>query len=357
MLESLSIKNFRCFKEFKIDSLNKINLITGRNNAGKTALLEALFLLLGAKTAEIPTRLNLFRGVSTSLDADELWGWLFYNRDTKKQIEFECSAKGNNKHKVKISLGLASFLKHDAQNRNSDLQAVSDMFVTTASANNEIKIHYISPENKVSEVSAKINKNGIEVTHVPGELAFPFSIYLPSVIQQVITPQENAERFSKLEVMGKHEEIIESLKIIEPRLKRLMVSYTAGVARLVADLGFNPLIPVSYMGDGMNRLIAILLSIVTVQSGGCLLLDEIETGFHYSVMPQVWQVISHLAVKLDVQIIATSHSLEFIRAASQINEEDVFRLYRLERKESQIKAITYTKEAFDTSIEFGWEVR
>ena len=47
MLKKLTIEHFRGFSSFKIDQLARINLIVGKNNVGKTALLEALFLLSG----------------------------------------------------------------------------------------------------------------------------------------------------------------------------------------------------------------------------------------------------------------------------------------------------------------------
>lgn len=42
MLESLYIENYRLFKKLDIPKLGRVNLIPGRNNVGKTALLEAL---------------------------------------------------------------------------------------------------------------------------------------------------------------------------------------------------------------------------------------------------------------------------------------------------------------------------
>ncbi len=46
MLTDLSIKNFRLFEKFKIDNLARVNLIVGKNNVGKSTLLEAIQLLV-----------------------------------------------------------------------------------------------------------------------------------------------------------------------------------------------------------------------------------------------------------------------------------------------------------------------
>ena len=42
---SLRIEGFRVFRELNIEGLGDVNLVTGRNNVGKTALLEAVQLL------------------------------------------------------------------------------------------------------------------------------------------------------------------------------------------------------------------------------------------------------------------------------------------------------------------------
>ncbi len=363
MINNFIINNFRGFKEITINSLNKINLITGNNNVGKTALLEAFFLLLGAKNAEIPLRLNTFRGMlpPVSFNADDLWGWLFYNRDISKRIELKCTDDEKIDHSVVIILNVLestriSPKKEAILKTESPTTFMGD--ISMIDSNKVLRISYSNSKDEFSESSVKINQNNLEIANAPGDHLFPSSVYLAS--NAYTSAQENAQRFSSLEVMGQHKEIIESLRIIEPRLKHLSISYANGIANIVGDFGFKPMMPITYMGDGINKLLSILLAIPTVKNGGCLLIDEMENGFHYSVMPKVWQAISDLATRLNAQIIATTHSLEFVRSASQINKDrkdNVFSLHRLERINDEIKAINYDQENLDTSIELNWEVR
>ena len=44
LLPSLEIKNFRAFRHLSIEKLGRVNLVTGKNNVGKSSLLEALWL-------------------------------------------------------------------------------------------------------------------------------------------------------------------------------------------------------------------------------------------------------------------------------------------------------------------------
>jgi len=81
MYKSFKIKNFRCFKEVTLDHLERLNLIAGKNNAGKTSFLEALFLHIGPNNPDLSLRVNKFRGIEFfSLEPEELWGSLFLTR-------------------------------------------------------------------------------------------------------------------------------------------------------------------------------------------------------------------------------------------------------------------------------------
>src|SRR5712671_1514421 len=98
MIQSFSIKNYRGFNDFEFEPLERVNLVTGSNNVGKTALLEALYLNLAPATAfafnlnsdnqETSTRHNIFRGFKNfGLDNVTKWGWLFHGKNLVQDIE------------------------------------------------------------------------------------------------------------------------------------------------------------------------------------------------------------------------------------------------------------------------------
>ena len=47
MLDSFLVRNFRLFEDLRIDGLRQINLFVGKNNSGKSCLLEALQIYAG----------------------------------------------------------------------------------------------------------------------------------------------------------------------------------------------------------------------------------------------------------------------------------------------------------------------
>lgn len=65
MYKSLELKNFRCFQRLEIQDLERVNVIAGTNNVGKTALLEALFLHCGAYNPALTVKVSAFRGIES----------------------------------------------------------------------------------------------------------------------------------------------------------------------------------------------------------------------------------------------------------------------------------------------------
>jgi AAA15 family ATPase/GTPase len=113
------------------------------------------------------------------------------------------------------------------------------------------------------------------------------------------------------------------------------------------------------MGEGIGRLLSIILAIANAK-GGTILIDEIENGLHYSVLSNVWKAIADAARRADVQIFATTHSLECIRAAHEAFESSDkydFRYHRLERIKDEIRSVTYDQENLAISDEMNLEMR
>ena len=82
----------------------------------------------------------------------------------------------------------------------------------------------------------------------------------------------------------------------------------------MVDLGLSEALPVSQVGQGIYRLIAIFSELIGEKPEVCII-DEVENGIHHSMMEQVWTGIAAAAETLGVQIFATTHSEECIEAA------------------------------------------
>jgi predicted ATPase len=120
------------------------------------------------------------------------------------------------------------------------------------------------------------------------------------------------------------------------------------------------MLPLALMGNGLRRLTTLLLTVLT-SGDGIVLVDEIETGLHHSMLPGARRAIASAAKRASVQIVATTHSYECVRAAREAFEGSAatFRLHRLERRRSDGKIVAkmYDDEAFAGAMNAELEVR
>lgn len=115
-------------------------------------------------------------------------------------------------------------------------------------------------------------------------------------------------------------------------------------------------IPVGSMGDGIWRLLGITLAMVQAR-GGVLLVDEIDTGLHYSVLVDMWRLVLETARSLDVQVFATTHSRDCYEALAAVTEpgRTEISLQRIER--GKVEAIAFTELEIRQAADRGLEVR
>ena len=81
-LEEISIQGFRGIKSLRVDGLHLVNVFHGNNNCGKSSILEALIIMLGASNPVLPLRMNLDRGYN-KVGKDDI-KLFFYNLDPPK---------------------------------------------------------------------------------------------------------------------------------------------------------------------------------------------------------------------------------------------------------------------------------
>lgn len=120
------------------------------------------------------------------------------------------------------------------------------------------------------------------------------------------------------------------------------------------------LLPICLAGDGMNRLLIIMLSIME-NPNSIFLVDEIENGFHYSMFPMIWECIAHAAQKSNCQVIATTHSYECVAAAvegiEKADMKDGFCFFRLAREKNGPRAYRFSSDVIRTALDSEMEVR
>ena len=164
---------------------------------------------------------------------------------------------------------------------------------------------------------------------------------------------------SKMDLAGKKQDIIEYLKTIEPELSNVITITNQGQFQVYAKIA-DQVLPIKLAGDGLTRLLCILLAIAA-NPNSIILIDEIETGFHYSMLETLWKLVAKSAKENNCQIIATTHSYECIQKAvrgiKSVEMEKQFCMYRIEHRNGENHAFLFDGEMAQQSVEMNMEVR
>jgi len=327
MLKSLRLGNYRGFRSLKVEPLAGVNLIGGVNNSGKTALLEAIYLLLLQQDAnqaiqELP---GLFRAKSGINDQRYFWRWLAFNGAEAEvtTIQGEVIPFGD------VAVFWRTIQRKGAPQERDLFQLADRVFTTT-------RTNPAPPEwPKVEAFSPR-----------PTPPVEDAQVYIRAT-------KKNADAEERIE---------ELLREVDDRVKRVRAFPDEETNKPILHVGLKsgPALPAPQFGQGFNRLLRIYSAILAAEAR-VFLIDEMETGLHHSILPLFWKGLAALSRREGVQIFATTHSREAIFTAHRVfSAEPIydFAYHRLERDvNGDIVAATYDKEALDGADEANFEVR
>lgn len=359
MLQSLEVHNFRSFQSLKIDKLARINLVTGLNSSGKTTFLESIFLLSSFGNPQMVLKHDLVRNyepISQPINSPEfvwetLWKPMFPGFDLNKSIQISGVHSELGPMALKVELKKPEVVELKLNRDNKPLSA----FETRALA-------FYFRHGSIEQRERFIQVGDTEFRVSPPEdtpILFPAALLTSA---QGINSHEMTIQLGKLRAEKKSDPIVRALQMIEPKLQGIEDNSSMGFPTIMVDIkSFPTLVPLQVMGEGMKRIARIALRMFDFPSPngrGVVLIDEIENGIHHSVLPKLWQFIYNAAIKSDIQVIATTHSYECIRAAqAAIPEDSDWLLHRLKSDDEKNSCVTYTPDEFSDLDHYGLEVR
>nr|WP_281721248.1 AAA family ATPase [Nitrosomonas nitrosa] len=354
MYTSFHIKNYRCFDNLALTDLAQVNLIGGKNNVGKTALLEALFLHTRGYNPQFIFDLDVVRGLTPNLEQPvPEWEFLFLNRDSSLTVELlgEDAKTGSRSLKLR-------FVEDSEERDKIKLIIPKSRFSNGAAILSPTSTILALDYRQSTQANTVYLAQGGEILSAPPDSPFP-SFLIPAQGRPLL--KETRERFSNLVRNGKLLLLLEYLQRIDPRIRDIQLLDFGGETMPHGFIFNERPIPLNYMGEGINRVVNFILTIASA-SGGVVLVDEIENGLHYSVLADVWKAIAQAARTFNVQVFATTHSLEMIRAAHETfsqSEPYDFRLHRLDQniETGQIETLTFNQNSMNAAILFDQEVR
>jgi len=357
MIADVLIQNFKCFDKLTIPEFGRVTLIGGRNNVGKTTLLESLFLFLDRMRADMILRQYGWRGIEgIAIDPEVMWAPVFHNYDMEKSILVSVTMNGA-REDMRITFNPDFVLPSTKGTQLDNSHEVSTNEERARSSSLDIK--YTGPKGHVNQLShLSFDTNGqplIHVEHGKGN-SLP-GVFLAA--RKHTSSRETTNRFSKFVKQGRESEVVRFLKIIEPRLETLKI-VTEGPSSLVHGKlrGASRTREIHLMGEGMEKLLNLILAIAGTPKG-CVFLDEVENGLHYSGLSDIWRAVGNALTEYDCQLFTTTHSKECLEAAHKglADVADDFRYVRLEQRGEEIRANISNHEMVGAALSSDLEMR
>ena len=299
MFQRMAIKNFRVFRELSVEKLGPINLFTGRNNAGKTTLLEAMFLLSGAGNPETAINANVLRGLAGGNGAypvAALWKELFASLDIGQVIEIAATHESLGELRMEVESGPPPEVTSIAPGNGDDNPPNA---TTNRPDERGLSFSFHQGCKQATHGRVQIKGHGLEVSRPNADVAFPATI----LVSRGGNAQEDATRLGKLRREKRGDLLLDALRVVEPKLQSIEDNSASGTPMIWGDVGLPELVPLPAMGEGMTRIARIVLAISS-SPNGVVLVDEIENGLHHSVLKQVWQVVECAARQFGTQVFA-----------------------------------------------------
>jgi|GEM_PF-401828 len=321
MIKSFEIKNFRCFTQTKGSGLTKINLFGGKNNAGKTALLEAIFLM-GVPSNQSIAKLLSFRRVSKKFILEmpqKTWDNFFYHQDKSNIISFNFALENNLNNKVIISCDekIDDFVNMVTNNKeqedtDEDIVEFANSLTNTNTSKSALHITAYSGDKQLQTNVFVSSSNGIAGRGIAHQ--FINTNFIPASFK--LDSDELATEFDKSKLEGDSEALLKAFKLIDSSIQEVQ-TLKIGIAEIYLKRANENYMPLSLFGDAMNRIGNFILKIVN-NKNSILLIDEIENGIHYENQEKIWKALFELCNHYNVQLFATSHSYEMIKAYKSV---------------------------------------
>jgi AAA15 family ATPase/GTPase len=269
MFTEVEFQNFRGFADLKLKGLKRVNLVVGRNNAGKTSFLEGVVLLANHTSIQsLPTLLRPSAGKSIQ----RFYRWLI--RD-----------QSNNATATLASSGSRVVVLKKAKDR-------------TETSGPFPQVWHHGPYRGYANNDAAL---------------LPYSVV--SVLPR--SPEQLVKLFSAaVSKRGGEEQMDALFHELDERIRKVRIIPNDDGLHVMLDFNLSELVPLSQVGQGVHRLLTIFSELIAGDAKVCII-DEVENGIHHTMLKQVWSGIATAAANLDVQVFATTHSHECIEAAHE----------------------------------------
>jgi ABC-type branched-subunit amino acid transport system ATPase component len=333
MIRRIEIENFRLFERLVVEDLGRVNIIIGENNAGKTALLEAMAF------AEVPAGLVVAtnaqgvrtRGPVDHSDFDGVWSPFFRDLDAARGFRIATQD-------VSVAVRAADASQHAGYTWGLVWRIATERETLEAVALPGLQEMFLSAEDGAAHPNGTAKQRVRTIAGSP-HLNDVFAKWMDQIMRD-----------------GRDDELLRMVQDVVPDIVSLQ--FLANSVLAAKGLANKKPLPISQFGDGSQR--AVEIAAAMIDPGTLLTIDEVENGFHFKAMPPLWHWLQSSTLKQKTQLAVTTHRDECVLAAcnafKDANDDDI-RVIRLDREGSQVRAVVYTRDLALDSFAFGVEIR
>lgn len=332
--ESIEISAFRGLPHLELSNCGKVNLLVGRNNSGKTSVLEALALLTRPDDLEWWIDTVWSREVKSARTPErEVIKHLFPHRGSGSPDDlFEgnlCLRARTNNASAKTVI--AHIREQKLATRDLDYYRLPrfDGSLPEVPPNLEDNHTSVAADVKLQIVDGWVDSIADDGKHLSAVFwhqfsdngALPYRIigredHIPcAYVTTVAHRTENlTDKLSNALTEERRASIISLLQAIQPTITNfeILTRPNQGAQVWLKDEQTGWM-PISTAGDGLRRALHFAAAAATAK-GGVLLIDEIESALHHDTLRKIFGHLLRESTALDVQIFATTHSLEALDA-------------------------------------------
>ncbi|MDX8400493.1 MAG: AAA family ATPase [Gallionellaceae bacterium] len=312
-LTEIEIEEFKCFKGFKTSGFKRVNLIGGKNNIGKTALIEAMFI----------------------------------------------NAGGSNVNKMNTAFYTIKFARENQNfvGKRVDYLALLNATKKYAVASN-IVFTYFSIEEGAAVKYYRYRINGEE--YVINATEFNFIPEWDGTIQFIDnfgwSDQQLIEAYKAVQIHDQESELNRYIHEFDDSIDNFKIIGDKPQCRSNGEYR-----DITEFGDGLKSYISMICALHAGENG-YLFIDEIDNGIHYTQLDRLWEIILTLSKQTNCQVFASTHSKEmidsFTRTAKRLEEQDISYTLLVKNKDREIKTISLGyADLVDNVIDQAHEVR
>jgi hypothetical protein len=348
-----------------MNGLTRVNLLVGANNAGKTSVLEAAEILAAGGQPWVLLRSPTRRGDGFVPTSELQPGsriadirHLFHGHVLEPGVSFRIEGDAPQARFVTarvssaLSVGLDKLKFGVPLTEQEDVQPLLALIIES------------DGQSKPPPILPLLGGVGLSIDMVR---SLPLEDEQEAPANYVDTTDlayRFGELWDRILLTPAEERVVEALRIIEPDLDRVApLSRATGRAQLGAIVvklkGKDERIPLGSMGEGMKRLLVLTVNLVSAP-GGLVLVDEIDTGLHFTTLTRMWKLVIEAARQFNMQVLATTHSLDCVRALAWVYEKNrdlgsEISVHRIQRGTDT--AVTYGAEEILAAVEHDMEIR